>query len=78
MYEGGDGKTQMEFFYAVNKLFKLRKITKGKRGYETLDGVWLGNTLQDISQFCLDSNKAQYKAIESLIEENPKVRREIK
>ena len=37
-----------------------------------------GNTLQDISQFCLDSNKAQYKAIESLIEENPKVRREIK
>ena len=78
MYESPDGKTKMEFFYAINKLFKLRKISKGNRGYETLDGVWLGNNLQDIAQFCLNTQTTQYKAIESLIEENPSVRREIK
>lgn len=77
-YETDIGKEQMEFFYAINKLFKLRKIVKGRRGYETLENTFLGNTLQDISKFCLNRDTPQYKAIEQLIDENPQVRREVK
>lgn len=76
-YETEKGKETMEFFYAINKLYKFRKIIKDKRGYVTLDGVYLATTLQDIAKFCLNRDSAQYKAIEALIEENPNVRREV-
>lgn len=77
-YETPEGKEKMESFYAVNKLFKFRKIVKDRRGYTTLDGTWLGNTLQDIAKWCLNKSSVQYKAIEQLMEENPAVRREVK
>lgn len=76
-YETEKGKEIMEFFYAINKLYKFRKIVKDRRGYVTLDGVYLANTLQDIAKFCLNRDSSQYKAIEALIEENPGVRREV-
>lgn len=76
-YETEDGKYKMELFYAINKLYKLRKINKERRGFVTLDGIYLGNTLQDISKFCLNKDTAQYRAISALIDENPKVRREV-
>lgn len=75
-YETENGKVKMEFFYAINQLFRLRKIQKDRRGYTTLEGVYLGNSLQDIAKFCLNDTTPQYKAIERLIDENPKVRRE--
>lgn len=77
-YETDLGKEMMEFFYAISKLFKFRKIVKDRRGYTTLDGVYLGNTLQDTAKWCLNRESSQYKAIEKLIEENPTVRREVK
>lgn len=77
-YETPAGKERMEFFHAINKLFKLRKIKKDRRGFVTEHGeVFLGNTLQDISKFCLAKDSAQAKAIEELIEQNPQVRREV-
>ncbi|MEO8254200.1 MAG: hypothetical protein ABI554_07395, partial [Flavobacterium sp.] len=56
-----------------SKLFekKLRKIRKGRQGYATEQGVYLGNTLQDIAKFCITSGSAQSSAIEELIEQNP-------
>lgn len=77
-YETEEGKLKMEFFYAINKLFKLRKIIKNNRGYITTDGELLGNTLQDVAKFCLITSSKQYKIIDALIDENPSVRREIK
>jgi len=77
-YETKEGQTKMEFFHAVNQLFKLRKIKKDRRGYVTENGgVFLGLTMQAIAEFCLNTNSAQYKAIEELIEQNPEVRREV-
>lgn len=76
-YETEEGKYAMEMFYAINKLYKLRKINKERRGFMTLDGIFLGNSLQDIARFCLNKDTAQYRAISQLIDENPKVRREV-
>lgn len=76
-YDTEEGKTKMEYFYAINKLFKLRKIVKNSRGFSTTDAEHLGITLQDIAKFCLNVNSKQYKIIESLIDENPSVRREV-
>lgn len=77
-YETDTGKSKMEYFHAINELFKLRKIKKDRRGFVTENGgVFLGNTLQDISKFCLAKDSAQAKAIEELIEQNPQVRREV-
>ncbi len=77
-YETPTGKERMEYFHAINELVKLRKIKKDRRGYVTENGgVFLGNTLQDISKFCLTKDSAQAKAIEELIEQNPQVRREV-
>lgn len=77
-YETATGKEKMEYFHAINELVKLRKIKKGRQGYTTEQGVYLGNTLQDISKFCLLSSSVQANAIEELIDQNPKVRRDIK
>lgn len=78
-YESTEGQLKMEFFHAVNQLFKLRKIRKDRRGYVTENGgVFLGLTMQAVAEFCLQTNSAQYKAIEELIEQNPEVRREVK
>lgn len=77
LHETADGKLQMEFFYAINKLFKFRKIQKNNRGYSTLDGTYLGLTFQDVSKFCLNEHSVQNKAISALIDENPNVRREV-
>lgn len=74
-YETDTGKDKMEYFHAVNELVKLRKIKKDRRGYVTESGAYLGNTLQDIAKFCIMKDSSQSKAIEELIEENPKVRR---
>lgn len=76
-YETPTGKEKMEYFYAVKELEKLRKIKKDRRGYVTENGVFLGNTPQDIAKFCLVTDSSQSKAIEELIEQNPSVRREL-
>jgi hypothetical protein len=72
------GKLELEYFYAINKLFKLRKIRKGKRGYVTETDDFLGNSLKDIAKFCLNQTSNASKLIEELIEKNPQVRRQIK
>lgn len=76
-YETESGKDKMEYFHAVKELEKLRKIKKDRRGYVTEQGVFLGNTPQDIAKFCLVTDSAQSKAIQELIEQNPQVRREV-
>ena len=77
-YETDTGKVKMEYFHAINELFKLRKIKKDRRGFVTEHGgVFLGNSLQDIATFCLKKDSAQAKAIEELIEQSPQVRREV-
>jgi hypothetical protein len=77
-YETPTGKNKMEYFHAINELFKIRKIKKDRRGFVTENGgVFLGNTLQDIATFCLLKDSSQAKAIEELIEQSPQVRREI-
>lgn len=76
-YETEQGKDKMEYFHAINELVRIRKIKKDRRGYMTESGAYLGNTLQDIAKFCMKKDSAQSKAIEELIEENPKVRRTI-
>lgn len=78
IYETEVGKEKMEYFHAVNELYKIRKIKKDRRGFVTEYGVYLGNTLQDIAKFCIDKNTPQSKAINELLEQNPQVRREIK
>lgn len=76
-YETSKGKEQMEFFYAISALLRLRKIQKTNRGYETLEGTYLGINLKGASEFCLQPDSVQRKAIEQLIDENPIVRREV-
>ena len=76
-YETLKGKEQMEFFYVVHQLLKLRKIQKTNRGYETLEGTYLGIDLKGITDFCLLENSTQFKAISTLIDENPSVRRQV-
>lgn len=68
----------MQYFHAVNELHKFRKIKKERRGFVSEDGIFLGNTLQDIAKFCVQPHTTQSEVIEKLIEENPKVRREVK
>lgn len=76
-YETKAGQDKMEFFHIIKKLYNLREIKKDKRGFVTKHGEFLGITLQDAAVFCLKTDSKQYKAIESLIEENPQVRREV-
>ena len=67
----------MEWFYAINKLYAKRLIKKTGRGYVASDGeIYLGNTLQNIAEFCLNTSSAQHEIISKMIEENPTVRRE--
>lgn len=73
-----DGKLELEYFYAVNKLFKTRKIRKGKRGYVTETEDFLGNSLKDVAKFCLNQASNVSKLVEELIERNSQVRRQIK
>lgn len=76
-YETEKGKEQMEWFYAIRRLFNKRKIKRTGRGYVSAEGeVFLGNTLQDVSKFCIDDNTIQSKIVQEMIEENPDVRRE--
>lgn len=77
-YETETGKEEMQYFHAVNELHKFRKIKKERRGFVSEDGIFLGNTLQDIAKFCVQPHTTQSEVIEKLIEENPKVRREVK
>lgn len=76
-YDTETGKDKMEFFHAVRELEKLRKIKKDRRGFVTEDGVFLGNTPQEIAKFCIIRDSSQAKAIEELISKNPEVRREV-
>lgn len=76
-YETPVGKDKMEYFHAIGELVKLRKIKKEKGRFNTDQGVFLGNTLQDIAKFCLNQSSTQAKVIQELIEQNPSVRREI-
>jgi hypothetical protein len=74
-YETEQGRTKMEFFHILKKLLGLRKIKKDRRGFITEAGVFLGITLQEAAVFCLKTDSSQYKAVDSLIDENPTVRR---
>lgn len=76
-YETDMGKTKMEYFSAANKLVKLRKISKTKRGYVTEDGVYLGATLQAVAEFAVQSGSVQQNKMKELIEENPAVQKEV-
>jgi hypothetical protein len=73
-----EGKIELEYYYAVNKLFKYRKITKGRRGFTTDSGEFLGNTLKDVANFCLNPTTNVAKIVEELINQNPQVRRQDK
>lgn len=70
------GKEKMEYFYAIKRLFDKRKIKRTNRGYVTTDGdIFLGNTLQNIAEFCINTSSAQHGLINDLIEEYPDVKR---
>ncbi len=67
---------KMEWFYGIKRLFGLKKIKKTARGFVTSDQeIWLGNTLQDASAFCINENSQQYNLITELLQENPETKR---
>lgn len=74
-YDTPQGQEKMEWFYAISKLYQKRKIQKTKRGY-MYGELFLGNTLQNVAEFCLNEKNSQHEIIKQLIEENPNVRRE--
>lgn len=73
-FETDKGKDKMKFLHILAELLKLRKIKKSQRGYVTEYDTFLGNSLKDAAEFCTQTNSAQYKAVEELIEQNPSVR----
>lgn len=76
-YDTEKGKEKMEWFYAIRRLFNKRAIKKTNRGYVSTDGeVFLGNTLQNIAEFCINDKSQQHNIITELIEGNPDVRRQ--
>ncbi len=75
-YETDRGREKMEWFYGIKRLFGLKKIKKTARGFVTSDQeIWLGNTLQDASAFCINENSQQYNLITELLQENPETKR---
>ncbi len=74
-YDTPKGQEKMEWFYAISKLYQKRKIQNTKRGY-MYGETFLGNTLQNVAEFCLNEKSSQHEIIKQLIEENPTVRRE--
>lgn len=77
-YETETGKEKMEWFYSIKRLVDKRKIKKTNRGYVSNEDVFLGNSLQDISTFCLTDGSPQRDIVMSLIEANPTVKRHVK
>ena len=75
-YDTDRGREKMEWFYGIKRLFGLKKIKKTARGFVTSDQeIWLGNTLQDASAFCVNENSQQYNLITELLQENPETKR---
>lgn len=75
-YDTDRGKEKMEWFYGIKRLFGLKKIKKTARGFVTSDQeIFLGNTLQDASAFCINENSQQFNIITELLEENPETKR---
>jgi len=75
-YDTDKGKEKMEWFYGIKRLFGLKKIKKTARGFVTSDQeIFLGNTLQDVSAFCINENSQQHNVITELLEENPETKR---
>lgn len=75
-YDTPRGKEKMEWFYGIKRLFGLKKIKKTARGFVTSDqDIFLGNTLQDVSAFCINENSQQFNIITELLEENPETKR---
>lgn len=76
-YETPVGKEKMEWFFGIRRLLNLRKIKQKSGRYVTADHqeTFLGNTLQDVSAFCLNDKSAQYTAIKELLEQNPETKR---
>jgi hypothetical protein len=69
-YETDQGKREMEYFAAVSRLHKAHKIKKDKRGFYTANGeTFLGNTMQSVAQFCLNTGSEQNKIITELVGE---------
>ncbi len=76
-YDTPIGKEKMEWFYAIRKLYNKRKIKHTKRGYVADGDEFLGNTLQNIAEFCLSDKNIQHNIIKELIQENPDIRKEV-
>lgn len=75
-YDSDRGREKMEWFYGIKRLFGLKKIKKTARGFVTSDQeIFLGNTLQDVSAFCINENSQQHNVITELLEENPETKR---
>lgn len=75
-YETDRGREKMEWFYGIKRLFGLKKIKKTARGFVTSDQeIFLGNTLQDVSAFCINENSQQHSIVTELLEENPETKR---
>jgi hypothetical protein len=75
-YETEIGREKMEYMFAIKRLLALRKIKIVRGRYVTSDQeIFLGNTLQDITGFCIIDNSVQSSVIKELMIANPVAKR---
>jgi hypothetical protein len=75
-YETDKGKEKMEWFYGIRRLVNLRKIKQKSGRYVTADQeIFLGNTLQNVAEFCTNDKTPQHELIKELLEANPETKR---